>query len=131
MPRGFAILGLFAAGGVAAYFLGGLLARTLRSPDTVRQTADSELLVEGAEAESAVRETEQFTREIRLTNTLSGKKEILKTLVPGKLTMYSCGPTVWGPIHVGNLRTALASDLFFRYLKRAGYEVEKADVRAT
>jgi len=67
--------------------------------------------------------TGKLPREIRLTNTLSGKKEVLQTLVPGKLTMYSCGPTVWGQIHIGNLRTALASDLFFRYLKRVGYDV--------
>jgi cysteinyl-tRNA synthetase len=62
-------------------------------------------------------------RSIRLSNTLSGKKELLETKVPGKLTMYSCGPTVYGLIHIGNLRGALVSDLFFRYFQRAGYEV--------
>jgi cysteinyl-tRNA synthetase len=62
-------------------------------------------------------------REIRVTNTLNGKKEVLQTLVPGKLTMYSCGPTVYNLIHIGNLRAAMTSDLFFRYFKRVGYEV--------
>ena len=62
-------------------------------------------------------------RPIRLTNTLSGKKEPLQTLKPGKLTMYSCGPTVYGLIHIGNLRGGLVADLFFRYFKRVGYEV--------
>ncbi|MGZ3688424.1 MAG: cysteine--tRNA ligase, partial [Bdellovibrionota bacterium] len=62
-------------------------------------------------------------REIRVTNTLTQKKEILTTLEPGKLKMYSCGPTVYGPIHVGNLRAGLTSDLFFRYFKRVGYDV--------
>lgn len=62
-------------------------------------------------------------RQIRLTNTLTGKKEILETTVPGKLTMYSCGPTVYNFIHIGNLRGALVSDMFFRYFKRVGYDV--------
>jgi cysteinyl-tRNA synthetase len=62
-------------------------------------------------------------REIRVTNTLSGKKEILKTVSDGKLTMYSCGPTVYNLIHIGNLRGGLVSDMFFRYFKRAGFDV--------
>lgn len=62
-------------------------------------------------------------REIKLTNTQSGKREILAPQAPGKLTLYSCGPTVYGLIHIGNLRGALVSDLFFRYFKRVGYDV--------
>ncbi|MCM2278691.1 MAG: cysteine--tRNA ligase [Oligoflexia bacterium] len=62
-------------------------------------------------------------RPIRLTNTLSGKKELLETREPGRLTMYSCGPTVYGLIHIGNLRAALVSDMVFRYFKRVGYDV--------
>src|SRR3954451_8481842 len=65
----------------------------------------------------------QNPRPIKVTNTLSGKKEILNTLRPGKLTFYSCGPTVYGFIHIGNLRGALVSDLFFRYFSRVGYSV--------
>ncbi len=42
---------------------------------------------------------------------------------PGKVKMYSCGPTVYGPIHVGNLRAALTADLFYRFFKRMGFEV--------
>lgn len=62
-------------------------------------------------------------REIKLTNSLTGKKEVLTTLDPGKLKMYSCGPTVYGLIHIGNLRAGLVSDLFFRYFKKSGYDV--------
>ena len=62
-------------------------------------------------------------REIKVTNSLTGKKETLVTRTPGKLGMYSCGPTVYDLIHIGNLRAALASDLFFRYFKKVGYEV--------
>lgn len=63
-------------------------------------------------------------RKILVTNTLSGKREELKTLKPGVLTMYSCGPTVYGFIHIGNLRTALAADMMVRYFKRVGYDVK-------
>ncbi len=38
--------------------------------------------------------------------------------------MYSCGPTVYGNIHIGNLRAALTADLFFRFFKRFGYKVQ-------
>lgn len=62
-------------------------------------------------------------RSIRVINTLSGKKEELKTHQPGKLTFYSCGPTVYGFIHIGNLRGGLVADMFFRYFKRVGYDV--------
>jgi len=62
-------------------------------------------------------------RQVRVTNTLSGKKEVLETREPGRLTLYSCGPTVYNLIHIGNLRAALVADLFFRFFKRCGYEV--------
>jgi cysteinyl-tRNA synthetase len=63
------------------------------------------------------------TLPIRVTNTLTGKKEPLETLQPGRITLYSCGPTVYNFIHIGNLRAAMVADLFFRFFKRAGYEV--------
>ncbi|MGE0616814.1 MAG: cysteine--tRNA ligase, partial [Bacteriovoracia bacterium] len=56
-------------------------------------------------------------REIRVTNTSTRKKETLQPRTPGKLTMYSCGPTVYGLIHIGNLRAALVADMFARYFR--------------
>ena len=38
--------------------------------------------------------------------------------------MYSCGPTVYSDIHIGNLRAALTADLFYRFFKRFGYQVD-------
>ena len=38
-------------------------------------------------------------------NTLTNKKEELKTIHPGEVRMYSCGPTVYSYAHIGNLRT--------------------------
>ncbi len=62
-------------------------------------------------------------REIQLTNTLTRKRERLETIQPGKLSLYSCGPTVYGFIHIGNLRGGLVADMFYRYFKRVGYDV--------
>ena len=61
--------------------------------------------------------------EVRITNTMTGKKEPLVPLQPGKVSFYSCGPTVYGLIHIGNLRGGLVADLTYRYLKHAGYDV--------
>ena len=61
--------------------------------------------------------------EIRLHNTLTSQKEIFKPRVPGQITFYSCGPTVYNLIHIGNLRGALVADLFFRFFSRVGYKV--------
>jgi cysteinyl-tRNA synthetase len=61
--------------------------------------------------------------EIRVTNSLGGKKEVFQPMEPGKVRMYSCGPTVYDFIHVGNLRAAMTSDLFFRALQKFGYAV--------
>jgi len=61
--------------------------------------------------------------EVRLTNTMTGKREPLVPLQPGKVSFYSCGPTVYGLIHIGNLRGGLVADLTYRYLKHAGFEV--------
>lgn len=63
---------------------------------------------------------------IMLTNTLGGKKEEFVPKVAGKVSIYSCGPTVYGKIHVGNAMAALTSDLIQRVFRLAGYQVEWA-----
>src|SRR5450756_168420 len=60
---------------------------------------------------------------LRLTNTLGGKVEELTPLEAGHVRMYSCGPTVYGPSHVGNFRAFLLGDLVKRYLEWSGYRV--------
>ncbi len=60
-----------------------------------------------------------------LSNTLSGKKEPFVSQKKGRVTLYSCGPTVYGPQHIGNLRAAVFSDTLARTLALAGYEVQK------
>ena len=58
-----------------------------------------------------------------LYNTLTKSKVEFKSLNPGKVGMYSCGPTVYGYVHIGNVRAYLLSDVVRRYLEYIGYEV--------
>jgi cysteinyl-tRNA synthetase len=60
---------------------------------------------------------------LHLTNTLGGGLEEFQPLEPGHVRMYSCGPTVYGPAHIGNFRAFLLGDLVHRYLEWLGYEV--------
>jgi cysteinyl-tRNA synthetase len=62
-------------------------------------------------------------REIQIYNTLSRKKEVFEPIVAGKVGMYVCGPTVYGPPHLGHARSAITFDLIFRFLKQIGYQV--------
>ena len=60
---------------------------------------------------------------LRLTNTLGGQIEEFTPLDAGNVRMYSCGPTVYGPSHIGNFRSFLFADLLHRYLVWSGYKV--------
>ncbi|HET6556566.1 MAG TPA: class I tRNA ligase family protein, partial [Prolixibacteraceae bacterium] len=62
-------------------------------------------------------------QQIQIYNTLSRKKEVFEPLIPGKVGMYVCGPTVYGPAHLGHARPNITFDLLFRYLKHLGYKV--------
>ena len=62
--------------------------------------------------------------EIKIYNTLSRKKEPFKTLEPGKVSMYVCGPTVYDKAHVGHAMSALVFDIVRRYLEYRGFEVK-------
>jgi cysteinyl-tRNA synthetase len=60
---------------------------------------------------------------IRLQDTLTGDVRPLEPLEPGHVRVYSCGPTVYGPAHVGNFRSFLFADLLVRYLRYRGLRV--------
>lgn len=66
----------------------------------------------------------QFERyPVSLTNSLSSKKELFKSINPGFLGMYVCGPTVYNNVHLGNVRTFLTFDIVSRYFRFLGYKV--------
>ena len=60
---------------------------------------------------------------LRFRNTLGGAVETFEPLEPGHVRMYSCGPTVYAPAHVGNFRSFVFADLVRRALVFAGYRV--------
>ncbi|AVK64458.1 cysteine--tRNA ligase [Lactobacillus sp. CBA3606] len=57
-------------------------------------------------------------------NTLTRQKEPFKSITPGVVKMYVCGPTVYNYIHIGNARSAIAFDTIRRYLEYSGYQVD-------
>ncbi len=63
--------------------------------------------------------------QIFFTNTLSGAKELFVSQRPELVTMYSCGPTSYGPAHIGNLRAYVFPDTIARVLAAAGYRVRR------
>ncbi|HEX6347768.1 MAG TPA: cysteine--tRNA ligase [Candidatus Dormibacteraeota bacterium] len=60
---------------------------------------------------------------LMLFNTLSGRLEEFAPLEPGRVRLYTCGPTVWAYAHIGNFRGNLFYDLLKRHLRVSGYQV--------
>jgi cysteinyl-tRNA synthetase len=61
--------------------------------------------------------------QLRLYNSLTRQVEPLEPITPGRVTVYTCGSTVYRYAHIGNLRTYLFGDLLRRVLQYLGYEV--------
>ncbi|NHJ88068.1 MAG: cysteine--tRNA ligase [Asgard group archaeon] len=59
-------------------------------------------------------------------NSLTRKMEDFKPVEKGKVSMYTCGPTVYSTPHIGNYRTFFMADMIRRYLEFKGYEVMQA-----
>lgn len=62
-------------------------------------------------------------REIRLLNTLTRRLETFRSLEAGHARIYTCGPTVYNVVHIGNLRTFLFEDVLRRTFQAFGYRV--------
>ena len=60
---------------------------------------------------------------LQLYNTLTRRVEPFAALAPPRVTLYTCGPTVWNFAHIGNFRTFLFEDLLRRHLEGSGFEV--------
>ncbi len=61
---------------------------------------------------------------LKIYNTLTRNKEDFKPIREGKVSMYSCGPTVYNYAHIGNLRTYIFMDIFRRVLRYDGYKIK-------
>jgi cysteinyl-tRNA synthetase len=61
--------------------------------------------------------------ELKIHNNLTRKKETFTPIEAGKVRYYSCGPTTYDFLHVGNARALIVGDMFHRVLKALGYEV--------
>ena len=70
------------------------------------------------------RKTPVHMRDIKLLNTESGKLEVFEPFDETTVKMYSCGPTVYGYAHIGNLRAFVSADIIKRTLIRNGYLVK-------
>ena len=62
---------------------------------------------------------------ITLYNTLTRARERFESIEPGRVKMYTCGPTVYRHAHIGNLRTYLSADWLRRLLEASGYRVRQ------
>ena len=63
---------------------------------------------------------------IKVYNSLTKSKEEFQTALPGKVTMYVCGPTVYDLSHIGHARSAVSFDVIQKYLRYRGFEVKYA-----
>lgn len=61
---------------------------------------------------------------LKFYNTLSRKIEEFKPIKKGTVGIYSCGPTAYSYVHIGNLRAAIFNDLLRRYLKYKGFKLK-------
>ena len=61
-------------------------------------------------------------REVRITDTLSGAERVLEPDSDGRVGIYACGPTTYGPIHIGNARPFVIPMLLARFLRHEGYD---------
>ncbi|MBQ6856839.1 MAG: cysteine--tRNA ligase [Lachnospiraceae bacterium] len=62
---------------------------------------------------------------MKIYNTLTRKKEDFVPNVPGKVNMYTCGPTVYHFAHIGNLRSYIMEDVLEKTLRYSGYDVKR------
>ncbi len=62
---------------------------------------------------------------MKIYNSLTRKIEEFVPNEPGKVSMYTCGPTVYHFAHIGNLRTYICEDVLEKILRFSGYDVKR------
>lgn len=66
---------------------------------------------------------QSVVQNLKIYNSISGKKEFFSSVIDNYVGMYVCGPTVYSNAHLGNLRTFTSFDIIYRYLTYLGYKV--------
>jgi len=61
--------------------------------------------------------------DLKVYNSLTRQKEVFKSITPGHVGMYVCGPTVSGESHLGHARPYVTFDVIYRYLAHLGYRI--------
>src|SRR5690606_10640799 len=61
--------------------------------------------------------------QLHVYNSLTRQKELFKPQTEGYVGIYSCGPTVYNDVHLGNCRTFMSFDVVYRWFKYLGYRV--------
>ena len=62
---------------------------------------------------------------VKLYNTMNRQKDVFKPMEPGRVNIFTCGPSTYRRPHIGNYRTFLYEDVLVRYLIHAGYAVKR------
>src|SRR3989344_7742745 len=62
---------------------------------------------------------------LKFHNTLTGRKDLFESIELGKVSMYNCGPTVYGRQHIGNLSMFVFTDMLRRALEYFDYDVKQ------
>jgi len=62
---------------------------------------------------------------IKFFNTLTRKKDLFKPIKGKEVLMYNCGPTVYGPPHIGNMRSFVFADVLRRFLEFSGFKIKQ------
>jgi cysteinyl-tRNA synthetase len=81
------------------------------------------MVVKKVEKKKTEKPVKKDKSEMKIFNTLTRKVEEIKPLKKGEIGMYSCGPTVYGRAHVGNMRAYIFADTLRRTLEYYGYKV--------
>jgi cysteinyl-tRNA synthetase len=74
--------------------------------------------------ESRIRMSSLPTQPVTVFDTMTREKRVFEPLQQGRMSFYSCGPTVYHYAHLGNLRTYVFNDVLKRVFRHAGYHVE-------
>lgn len=93
-------------------------------PTIVAFSSPRRLVPSSSSCCATLNETTETNPQLHLFNSLTLKKDPFQPINPQKVSMYTCGPTVYDYAHVGNFRAFLTYDVLKRTLQYFGYQVD-------